>query len=538
MMNPIRSGYTESGVQPVMKSYRFILGFTLTGIALCLGHARAESRPDISDDLKTAAAIAVGISKDDLGDAAIKSIRTLTLNHRGTVDLSGIDQFTGLEALELSGNTISDIGRLSKLKNLRYLDLQDNRIDNLAPLSGLTNLRYLDISENLVTTLGPLSDLKQLVALDADENAIEDLQALSAPTNLRYLRLASNRIEYLNPLASLTALRRLDVEQNHIPSLRPLASCTDLVRLDITNNRVAYLGALKDLSRLRVLRAGENPIVDIAPLADLQRLEVLRMTTTKFNGDLTPLAKLNGLRVLHFPRSDINNVAPLRNLMALREINLSHNQIENLGPLVRVMLDAESVDLRGNPLNVDSRARHLPALANKVQFDGVTISRINALFRQFTQLDRDQDGKLSYIETSILNPAITLEQFDALDTSHDLALVRAELYRFAKPQPDSLDVAWLTSTYTVFADGSKHAPFHKAEDAFAALKPNGTLMLGADVDLDVSKLKKPMKIVRIEEQETPKSETTTPQPKNAGETKPVRVVTPRLRSEYPDPAPE
>lgn len=509
----------------------------LAGCLIAASFAHAQDAPDLSPELKRAAAISAGVREAELGNAALANVRVLVLNQRGSVDLSGIERLTNLEALELRGNSLSDLDALRHLSKLRYLDISDNRVRDLGPLAKLDQLRYLDVSENLVDSLEPLRGLKNLVTLRADRNAVSNLHPLSGLKSLKDLRLAYNRIDNLNPIAPLTQIRRLDVEHNRIPSLRPLSEMKGLARLDITNNQVAYLGALDSVTKLRVLRAEDNPVVDISPVAALERLEVLRLSSAKFNGDLAPLAKLDRLRELHMPRSEIELAGPIRNLTTLRNLDLSHNQIENAGPLVRIAMDAETIDLRGNPLNADSRVGYLPRMRGKVLYDGVTVAGIKPLFQQFDKLDRDQSGGLSHIETSVVNPAVTLEQFDALDADHDLALTRAELFRHVRPGENSLDVAWLAKKYFgAFSDGSKQAPFTRATDALAALKPNGTLKVYNDVEFDATNLTKTMKVVRVEPEKKPAAAKPAKQ-QTADTGKAVRVVTPKIRSEYPDPPP-
>lgn len=508
------------------------------GALIAASFVSAEELPELSSDVRGAAAIAAGVDEDKLDSDTLTTVRTLVLNHRDRVDLTGLEHLVNLESLELTGNTIGDIGPLAHLIHLQYLDLSDNRVQDLSPLSKLEQLRHLNIANNLVVSLTPVSSLTNLTSLNADNNAIESLAPLAALINMGELNVANNRIADLGPLASLVKLRKLDVHHNQLDSMSGIAGMNRLTRLDITNNRIASLEPLGNATNLRVLRADDNPVTALAPLSGLQRLEVLRLSTTRFHGDLTPIGGLSRLRTLYVPRSDIVNVEPLGNLTALRTVNLAHNHIQDARPLVRISLRAITLDLRGNPLNTDSRVIHLPKMRATTLYEGASLASVMPLFRQFAQLDQNRDGALSHLETSVLNPAISFEQFDALDADHSLHITMAELYRFIRPAANSLDVVWLARKHsTRYPDGTKEAPYTNAQEAFSVLKPNGTLMLYGDATLDFPTLHQPMKIVRVEAPaERKPGETVQQQTRSTpATTDSTRVVTPQIRSDYPEP---
>ena len=58
----------------------------------------------------------------------------VSLRDAGVTDLTGLEAFTKLETLDLSGNEIADVAPLAELPNLALIMLRDNRIRGLSPL--------------------------------------------------------------------------------------------------------------------------------------------------------------------------------------------------------------------------------------------------------------------------------------------------------------------------------------------------------------------------------------------------------------------
>jgi len=77
----------------------------------------------------------------------------LRCNDLGIVDLSGLEQLTGLETLELRNNLIQDIGPLGGINTLLTLDIANNQVSAIAALDGLTNLAVLHLSHNQISDI-------------------------------------------------------------------------------------------------------------------------------------------------------------------------------------------------------------------------------------------------------------------------------------------------------------------------------------------------------------------------------------------------
>ncbi len=98
------------------------------------------------------------LTKGDLGKILELSAPGLSAPGASIVDLTGIENCTNLETLDLSGNAIVSIAPLSGLAGLQYLDLGGNQITNIQPLSGLYALTTVKLwgTGNAVLDYSPL----------------------------------------------------------------------------------------------------------------------------------------------------------------------------------------------------------------------------------------------------------------------------------------------------------------------------------------------------------------------------------------------
>lgn len=88
----------------------------------------------------------------------VYKLKTFAAESYGISDLSGIENFTSLNKLYLSGNKITDIKKLSKLKDLEFLSLTDNKITSISPLKNLNNLKILYLDGNKIKDFSPVKN--------------------------------------------------------------------------------------------------------------------------------------------------------------------------------------------------------------------------------------------------------------------------------------------------------------------------------------------------------------------------------------------
>ena len=115
------------------------------------------------------------------------SIKRLDLNEGAISDLTGLEAFTALEHLELSGNNLtkeSNLGVLNSLPNLNYLDLSTNKLDDISEIRTLIDTLRADgtiiLSGQSVTSV-------QSVYVDSiteEESNVEETADFELPTIL------------------------------------------------------------------------------------------------------------------------------------------------------------------------------------------------------------------------------------------------------------------------------------------------------------------------------------------------------------------
>ena len=120
-------------------------------------------------------------------------------------DLSGLENFTSLETLDLSNHAVADISPLAGLTKLTVLSLSGNPIADISPLAGLTKLKVLMLSGSKAQDYSALSNLVNLQVLMLDNSTISDLTPLAGLTTLRQLHLANSPVEDLSSLEPIYA---------------------------------------------------------------------------------------------------------------------------------------------------------------------------------------------------------------------------------------------------------------------------------------------------------------------------------------------
>lgn len=154
----------------------------------------------------------------------------LDANHRGIVDITGLEYATNLTILHLGGrNRITDLRPLANLTNLVKLYVWHTPTKDaipvtdldLRPITKLINLEVLSLERNGITDITPLMGLKKLRILQLTHNHIVDFSPLVGLTNLRTLWIKDNWEHDITPLLSLNLT---DFRYDKVCELPPLGS--------------------------------------------------------------------------------------------------------------------------------------------------------------------------------------------------------------------------------------------------------------------------------------------------------------------------
>jgi hypothetical protein len=193
-----------------------------------------EAVVNITDsNLKAAIIAATGITgRDDVYPSDLRKFTSLDATQRDISDLTGLEYWTSLRQLYLSGNQIGDISAVANLTNLRELYISHNQISDISPLANLKSLGELCLSDNQISDISPLANLKSLRELCLSDNQISDISPLANLKSLGELCLSDNQISDISPLVNLSNLTLLNLSNNQISDIEPLVDNQGLSRGD------------------------------------------------------------------------------------------------------------------------------------------------------------------------------------------------------------------------------------------------------------------------------------------------------------------
>ena len=308
----------------------------------------------------------------------MRTLTRLTASRKGIIDLTGLEEATGLTTLDLGDNAIVSLGPLQSLTSLTSIDMADNQIDDFSPLTGLNNVETLDLSENVIVNLpSGLTGLGSLVTLDLADNQIQDVALLQSVSSLTRLELQNNDVKDVTPLSTMTHLKNLYLRGNDgLTNLKQLVKLKEAgTRVDITlpkpvtfrdDNLAATLrtalNALptlslqpgdpifpEDMELLRTFTASNQSIVNLTGLETATNLTNLTLNDNEI-ASLTPLAKLTSLTTLDLSNNEIRSISSLSKLTSFTTLNLSNNMISSVSSLSK-LVGLETLNLADNNIS-------------------------------------------------------------------------------------------------------------------------------------------------------------------------------------------
>lgn len=256
---------------------------------------------DCFPDANMAMAVSRNLSKATtdvftLADSQLSG--SLTLNSARIRDIDGVQEFTQVTDLNISGNQVEDISALAAMTQLTRLNLNNNKISDISSLSGLTNLVSLKASFNKLDDTAPLRSLAgNLKYLELVGNGITDMQPLGALTNMETLNVSANSISDASPVSALTRMIRFEAYGNRISDPAPFAHLNRISTLNLRANAISDLSAFNgfaDMTDLDVLDLSDQAIIPDPILADrTTTLEVPTAFVDSSAGTYAPIVSSN-----------------------------------------------------------------------------------------------------------------------------------------------------------------------------------------------------------------------------------------------------
>lgn len=237
------------------------------------------------------------ISLDDsnqsitINEDEIENIRSIYIRKKDIVDLSGIENFTNLEFLDISGNNITSIEKIPS-ENLRRLTLSRieqikdfNLIENYKNLYSIDvdesileeipeslkkiakNISYIEWNNGSLKTTSWVKDFPELTSLTLKNNKINSLENISTLQNLRLLDLSGNQIENIDEIGRCANLYSLQLDDNYITNLNGISGLC-LTHLCVANNRLTDINAI-NVGKLDYFDVSNNSIADFDIIKDI-----------------------------------------------------------------------------------------------------------------------------------------------------------------------------------------------------------------------------------------------------------------------------
>ncbi|AKA68125.1 leucine-rich repeat domain-containing protein [Clostridium scatologenes] len=321
----------------------------------------------------------------DIYKSDVENITSLDVSSSNIDDITGIENLTNLQILNLSQNHLSHVSVLRYLPYLRDLDLSQNEISDINELRGLNNLYYLNLNNNEISDISELKYFTYLHMLLLNANEIVDIEPLQGLTNLQQLSLKNNRISSIIALRGLTNLNLLYLGQNKILDYSPtrayynkilnkdfdLIDCTDdnVVIFKDRNLEKAVRSEINkpsgdiyksDVERIVSLKPYAEGIQDISGIENLINLQFLDLSQSKIN-DISELKNLSKLQTLLLNDNEISDIGSLQNLTDLKQLDLEDNRISDITPL-QYLSDLSELSLKNNRITNISRLKWLTNL--------------------------------------------------------------------------------------------------------------------------------------------------------------------------------
>jgi internalin A len=214
-------------------------------------------------------------------------------------DLSPLAAMPKLQRLAILSHLVTDLHQVAALPRLTALSVAGcTKVKDLAPLAGLSQLEHLDVFLTSVTDLSPVAKL-DLTSLNVGHTPVRSIAPLASMKELRALNLAGTDVRDLAPLASLSGLESLDLTSALVTDAQVIASLASLRRLLVGYIEGVPVNALGKLGELEVLYLDGLGLEDVTALASLRKLRELSLLDNPKLTDISPIAKLPALEVLH-----------------------------------------------------------------------------------------------------------------------------------------------------------------------------------------------------------------------------------------------
>jgi surface protein len=196
---------------------------------------------------------------------------SLNVANSSIADLTGIEAFVNITALNASGNTAISSLDLSNNTELTNVQVQDCSLSEGVDLSMQTKLGFLSLSGNDLTEL----DLSQNILLQDLRLSSNNLTSLdlSANPEIKFLRVSNNQLTSLN-ITGLSNLQQLFASNNELSGSLDLSIYSDLTAVRIEQNNLSEIDLRNgNNTAITNFNATTNPILSCISVDDVAYAE-------------------------------------------------------------------------------------------------------------------------------------------------------------------------------------------------------------------------------------------------------------------------
>lgn len=333
-----------------------------------------------------------GVLDDYILTSDINTLITLTVPGEGITDLTGIQDFMGLETLDCSDNSLNTLV-VDNNTALRVLKSRNNQLDSLF-LGNNTAITELDIAGNQFSQID-LSELTDLKKLAIQSNRLTDLD-ISSNAMLTDLDCRSN------------ALVALDLKNGNNSALVAM-NATDNPNLVCIEVDDPELGNVADWQKDTTASYSENCHFNETFVPDDAFEQALIDMGYDFPGtvaldDYVPTSRIRNLRNLDIRNKGISDVTGLEDFENLQFLNCGGNNLVNLDITKNTLLKDLNCSgnlLTGLVISINTDLTRLNVSNNRFTTLEIganpNLTELNCSFNSLTALDLTQNPSLQSV---------------------------------------------------------------------------------------------------------------------------------------------
>ena len=373
------------------------------------GFIYAETAPKttiICEDIKLYEALSQNLdeyiySKDrdtktiEIFTSDMSSIKEIDIPNAQIVSLTGLEQFTSVETLNLSGNSIRKIEPISNLTSIKNLNISGNKVEitDISKISNLTNVIQLKLASSQITSVDFMSNFTNLQELDVSSNGISSLEPIKKLKKLDKLNISrNNSFSRLEDILVHGNLTELDISETGLTTLEGIE--THLMSLETLKVRYLEISLAPIVATYKV--STNAPVVPY-----LSELKTLDISNTTKSISFSSLALLPNLKELwmqdvigKWKNSNVTTSLSLAGIYALPSIeyiNLENNNIKSLDGftkkktvdgniIIEDYLKAKQIYLQNNQISDLSEFQYLRQEIEELNLANNKISNIAPLY--------------------------------------------------------------------------------------------------------------------------------------------------------------